>query len=599
MSTGVHSAGASGHHVEGYVLRRFLAQGGMAELFLARPTDPAHAREVVVVKRVLPQFAQDIQFARMFAREAALASMLKHPNIVEVFGSEGINEHECFFAMEYVHGPDLNGLLKQLKERQQPMPLEHALQVAIGMCAGLHHAHEKRGDDGHVLGIVHRDVSPSNVMISSEGAVKITDFGVAKALALTSFTQAGTRKGKLSYMSPEQAVADPVDRRTDIFAIGTVLFEMTTLQRMFGGENELAVMHKLLFRERPRPSAVRHDYPPELESIVMRAVAQQPENRYDSAEQMQQALMAFAQRRGLQCSAAGLGAWVATVLSPTPHPAQDPSFFTSDDPSGVIPIPSRGGVTIADGGSQTVADSFPDSATVMDGSGPLMPVAGHVVAADSIPGAAVPGRLHGPPDATGGSFGSAPPAPVYPAAPLHAPSGPITASRRAPAPNSNVPAFAIVGGAVALAAMIFGGAVWYASVRDQNAAKTEIEAESMATPPRPDAEPRSPSAASVEKQDQPPTPAPDDPEPAEAQVPPEVQAPPDAAAAPTAPPETSLPSADGARTGSGSRKGKRKRKRSAAAAGSGPSTPPVKTPPPAVEEPKKKKNPLDELFPGG
>ncbi|MBV1859310.1 MAG: serine/threonine protein kinase, partial [Nannocystaceae bacterium] len=262
MTAGAHNNPVgTGSQVPGYTLRRFLAQGGMAELFLAQPTDPKRAREVVVVKRVLPQFASDLQFSRMFAREAALASMLKHPNIVEVYGDQGASDAECFFAMEYVHGPDLNMLLKELKEGAHPIPLEHAVHIAMGMCAGLHHAHEYRDADGQQLSIVHRDVSPSNVMLAGDGGVKITDFGVAKALALTSFTQAGTRKGKLSYMSPEQAVADPVDRRTDVFAIGTVLFEMTTLQRMFGGENELAVMHKLLFRERPRPSALRNDYP--------------------------------------------------------------------------------------------------------------------------------------------------------------------------------------------------------------------------------------------------------------------------------------------------------------------------------------------------
>ncbi len=453
MTVGAHTPVAAGHQLRGYTLRRFLAQGGMAELFLAQPTDPARSREVVVVKRVLPQFGQDLQFARMFAREAELASMLKHPNIVEVFGSEGTGEAECFFAMEYVHGPDLNMLLKVLKEGTRPVPLEHALQIAMGMCAGLHHAHEYRGADGQQLSIVHRDVSPSNVMIAADGTVKITDFGVAKALALTSFTQAGTRKGKLSYMSPEQAVADPVDRRTDIFAIGTVLFEMTTLQRMFGGENELAVMHKLLFRERPRPSAIRHDYPPELESILMRAVAQKPEDRFGSADEMYQALRTFAERRRLHSTPAHLARWVASIIPPKPHPGDDPSFYTGEETSVVIPI-QRDTVVAADMQATTSDSALVGNATMLDGAGP-MPIAGQLQSS-------APTAHHAQPTSVAGLL-----------APTTSP-GPMTTTvtRRPPPRSSTLPAVAIVAGALAVGAVIFAGALWYADARNNQAPNT-------------------------------------------------------------------------------------------------------------------------------
>ncbi len=452
MTAGAHnSAVGAGGQVRGYTLRRFLAQGGMAELFLAQPADPQRARDIVVVKRVLPQFVQDQQFARMFAREAALASMLKHPNIVEVYGDQGASDADCFFAMEYVHGPDLNMLLKELKEGTHPVPLEHALQIAMGMCAGLHHAHDYCDTDGQPLSIVHRDVSPSNVMIASDGVVKITDFGVAKALALTSFTQAGTRKGKLSYMSPEQAVADPVDRRTDIFAIGTVLFEMTTLQRMFGGENELAVMHKLLFRERPRPSALRHDYPPELESIVLKAVAQKPEDRFSSAQEMHQALHAFAQRRRLVSTPEHLARWVASIIPPHAHPATDPTFFEAQAEASVLPIHSDTMIAA----DATISDSgMPANATMLDGAGPR---AGFARPLPPAPLRTTVGMI-GPP--TTPSF----------AAPL--PPQSANTARRAPSQDhsSTLPAIAIVAGAVAVGAVIFAGALWYADARKRDSA---------------------------------------------------------------------------------------------------------------------------------
>jgi serine/threonine-protein kinase len=317
----------------------------MAELYLATSVDPARAREIVVVKRVLPQFAQDKQFVRMFAREAQLASALKHPNIVEVFDSMGLDDEEnvqpeCFFAMEYVHGADLSEVLRKLREESGRIPLANALLIAMSMCGGLHHAHEHRDESGHLLGIVHRDVSPSNVMLGFDGGVKITDFGVAKALALTSFTQAGTRKGKLSYMSPEQAVADPIDRRTDVFAIGAVLFELTTMRRMFGGENELAVMHKLLFRERTRPSELVSNYPPALEAIVMKATAREPDERYGSAKELRSALEEFARTSNIALSPKALGRFVASVIDAPPHPGTDPDFFKDpEDP--IIPFPGN------------------------------------------------------------------------------------------------------------------------------------------------------------------------------------------------------------------------------------------------------------------
>ena len=470
----------------------------MAELFLAQPSEPGRGQDIVVVKRVLPQFVQDQQFARMFAREASLASLLKHPNIVEVFGEEGGVDGECFFAMEYVHGPDLNMLLKELKEGTRPVPLEHALEIAMGMCQGLHYAHEYRGEDGQLLSIVHRDVSPSNVMIGEDGVVKITDFGVAKALALTSFTQAGTRKGKLSYMSPEQAVADPVDRRTDIFAIGTVLFEMTTLQRMFGGENELAIMHKLLFRDRPRPSAVRHDYPPELESIVLKAVAQKPDDRFDTAWDMYQALYDFAERRRLSTTPERLTRWVATVIPPKPHPGKDPAFYTRHAHATVVPL--QRDPLVSQDLQATISDSGLDThATRLDGGLVLAPVAGQLQSSE-----ATQIHQHQP---------AVPPmaAPIGPqfASPTGTGTNPNIVRRPTNNNSSTLPAIAIITGALAVGAVILAGALWYADARKRHrpapaaaAEATTATVEPLAEPPQPALRPGvvepDPSAAVVE-----------------------------------------------------------------------------------------------------
>jgi len=576
VTVGAHNPVGTGGQVRGYTLRRFLAQGGMAELFLAQPTDPARARDIVVVKRVLPQFVQDQQFARMFAREAALASMLKHPNIVEVYGDQGASDAECFFAMEYVHGPDLNMLLKVLKDGTHPIPLEHAIQIAMGMCAGLHHAHDYRGADGQQLSIVHRDVSPSNVMIASDGVVKITDFGVAKALALTSFTQAGTRKGKLSYMSPEQAVADPVDRRTDVFAIGTVLFEMTTLQRMFGGENELAVMHKLLFRERPRPSALRHDYPPELESILLKAVAQKPDDRFSSAQEMYQALHDFAQRRRLVSTPAHLARWVASIIPPKAHPATDPAFFDAQAEATVLPM-QRDTIVASDA---TVSDSgLGGNATMLDGAGPL-------------PG--LPGQLpHAPQRTTVGMINPQ-------TSPSFAPPPPSlnpAIVRRAPpsqARSSTLPAIAIVAGAVAVGAVILAGALWYADARKRdNSGATDTSADSD-----PETVETNTADAPEEREDDPPILIPGIIEPDQpGAVQPLVEAPSETPPASAVAPDPVVPEPVAPTAGKSKKKRPAKKKRPRAKPE--PATTPKKAPAPQPKpEPKPEpKHSLDDLYP--
>ncbi|MBI4511444.1 MAG: protein kinase [Deltaproteobacteria bacterium] len=263
-----------------------LAQGGMAELFLVRATGIEGFEKVVVVKRILPQYLENDEFTGMFLDEARLAATLQHPNIAQVYDI-GFDGESFFFAMEYVHGRDLRQVIKASRRQSREIPLEHALHVVLGTCAGLHHAHEKLGPDGRPLGIVHRDVSPSNVLLTFDGGVKVVDFGIAKARLRQTHTKVGTLKGKIAYMSPEQVKGDPVDRRSDVFAIGIILYELTTGTRLFHTDDEISTLHKIATQDAPPPSARKRNYPPRLEAIVMKALDRDVDKRHATAQELQ------------------------------------------------------------------------------------------------------------------------------------------------------------------------------------------------------------------------------------------------------------------------------------------------------------------------
>lgn len=285
----------------------------MAEIFLARAQAIHGFEKQVVLKRILPQHAQSEDFIRMFLAEARLAATLHHPNIVQVYdiGEEG---GTYFFTMEYIEGQDLRRLVRAARRKQTPIPLAHILHVIMGMAGGLHHAHEKVGTDGRPLGIVHRDVSPSNVLVTYEGDVKVVDFGIAKAAAAQVSTIAGTLKGKIPYMSPEQCRGEAVDRRSDIFSIGTLLWELTTGKRLFAGDNEFAILNRVAKADVPPPSTVRPEYPPELEAIVMRALSVDPESRYATAIDLQIDLEDFAREARLPVSSARMGRFMRELF---------------------------------------------------------------------------------------------------------------------------------------------------------------------------------------------------------------------------------------------------------------------------------------------
>ncbi|MBM4374395.1 MAG: serine/threonine protein kinase [Deltaproteobacteria bacterium] len=295
-----------------YTLLRELASGGMAKVYLAIQRAVAGFEKLVVVKRILPELARDPNFVEMLLAEARTAATLNHPNVVQTFD---VGEHEgtYFIAMEYINGEDVRSIVRGMKNKNvTDIPLEHTLTIINGMCAGLAYAHEKRGLDGEPLNIVHRDISPQNVLITFTGDVKIVDFGIAKSsqAAVGEKTSSGQLKGKVPYMSPEQARGEDIDHRSDVFALGIMLFELTTGRRLFKAKSDYDTLRLICDREYPRPSQVRPDYPAALEAIVMRALEKDRKTRYQSARDMQADLEAFIREERIAASTVSLSTWM-------------------------------------------------------------------------------------------------------------------------------------------------------------------------------------------------------------------------------------------------------------------------------------------------
>jgi len=283
-----------------FQILKHLATGGMAEVLLAHAQGP-YGSEHVVIKRVRRDQAQDPQFVKMFMDEATLAASLQHPNIVRVH-EIGTDQGEYFFAMEYVHGEDLRRVLMEVNRRRDKLPIALVTGIVAAAAAGLEHAHNQRGPNGQALGIVHRDVSPANILVGYDGQVKVADFGIAKAALRTVETQSGTLKGKVSYMSPEQVTGRPVDRRSDVYALGIVLYEVVTARRLFKGENDFLTMSSIVQGDIPLPSLLRPDLPRILEDIVMKALSPSPKDRYQSAEELRVELEKFTHAIGMRMS---------------------------------------------------------------------------------------------------------------------------------------------------------------------------------------------------------------------------------------------------------------------------------------------------------
>jgi serine/threonine protein kinase len=291
----------------------------MARIYIARSTGIGSFERHVVLKLITPERANEAVAVQMFLDEARLAASLNHQNVAQVFevGEDG-GIH--YLAMEYVHGQDLRTLLAKAGSQGTRVPLELALTVVAGAAAGLNHAHERRGPDGTPLGIVHRDVSPSNLMVGYDGAVKLLDFGIAKAAARSVETQSGIIKGKFAYMAPEQCRGRDVDRRSDVFSLGIILYEITTQHRCFRADSDFDTMHRIVTGDVVRPARLIQGYPQPLEAIVMKALAVDAGQRYQSAGLLLEALEAYAVSARMSLSTMALGRFMRDMFGEQPEP---------------------------------------------------------------------------------------------------------------------------------------------------------------------------------------------------------------------------------------------------------------------------------------
>ncbi|MHB8417312.1 MAG: serine/threonine-protein kinase [Myxococcales bacterium] len=275
-----------------YRLTRKIATGGMAEIWLASADGPEGFRKRLVVKKILPHLADDEEFVRMFLDEARIAARLNHPNIVQIFDL-GEADGSYFIAMEYVPGKDLRRAYQDSAKAKNTLPAPLIVRVLIESAKALDYAHRATDDQGRPLHIVHRDISPQNILVTFQGGVKIVDFGIAKAADQATQTRAGVLKGKYSYMSPEQAAGDPVDARTDIFALGIVGYELATGFRLFKRENEVATLQAVRDCKVPPPSTVSREVPRALDRLLLKALAKRPDERYATAGQLAMDLEEF------------------------------------------------------------------------------------------------------------------------------------------------------------------------------------------------------------------------------------------------------------------------------------------------------------------
>jgi len=294
-----------GERLGRYEVIRTLARGSLTDLLLGRATGEAGFQRHVAIKQLREEHAQDAACLEMFVNEARIAAALHHHNIVQVTDI-GDEAGKPYFAMEYVHGIDLRTLLTHLGKKGEQLPLQHVVAIVASAAAALHHAHEQKAPDGSPLGIVHRQVTPANVLVGFDGNVKLVDFGIAKAAIKRIQTGVGVLKGSAPYMAPEQCAGRTVDRRSDIFALGIVLFELATVRRLFKGENEFLTMSAVVNAEVPRPSQYRRDVPPDLEVIMLKALARDPLARYQTAADMANALDKVARSVGVGASTTAL-----------------------------------------------------------------------------------------------------------------------------------------------------------------------------------------------------------------------------------------------------------------------------------------------------
>ncbi len=296
-----------------YTLIRLIAKGGMAQIFLAVQRGPHGFEKVAVLKVILPELCNNDDFVRMFLDEARIAANLDHNNVVRVYDFGEI-KGQYFIAMEHLPGEDLASILQGQRRLNQQMPPDVAADIIAGAATGLHFAHELKDTRGKLMNVVHRDVSPSNIIVTYHGTVKLVDFGIARAETNITKTEAGTLKGKVAYVSPEQAQGEPLDRRSDIWALGTVLYELVTGTRVFRRDSDLRTLEAVARGDFPRPREVRPDIPEELERIILKAMTRPLDQRYQTASEMSDDLARFLMTRSFVRSERHLAEFMSTVF---------------------------------------------------------------------------------------------------------------------------------------------------------------------------------------------------------------------------------------------------------------------------------------------
>ncbi|MEO7033319.1 MAG: serine/threonine-protein kinase [Polyangiaceae bacterium] len=297
-----------------YELILRVGRGGMATVWVARERAASNKDDrLVAVKVMLTELADESEFIKMFLDEVRLVRSIRHPNVVDVYD---VGEHDgmMWMAMEWVEGESLHTVIAEAGKRRA-IPPELAVRIIADAAAGVHAAHELRDLDGSLRGVVHRDISPHNILIGTNGAVKLVDFGVAKALGrISEATRAGQLKGKFGYMSPEQALGKGVDRRSDIFSLGIVLFELTTSRRLFRGEHDIETLRLVISGAIPNPTQIDPKYPPDLERIVIKALERDVSARYQTAAEFEHDLRAFLSAERLIVPQSGVAAILKRVL---------------------------------------------------------------------------------------------------------------------------------------------------------------------------------------------------------------------------------------------------------------------------------------------
>ena len=355
-----------------YELIELIASGGMAQVYRARSQGPGGFEKTVAVKIIQPHYSSDQEFINMLIDEAKITAKLDHPNIVKVIDLFA-HENRHAIVMEYIEGKDLRQIITMGQDTERPISLDNAVFIAWGVANALDYAHRKLNEAGQSLEIVHRDVSPQNILISYQGEIKLADFGIAKAARRFSETQAGTLKGKFAYMSPEQAEGLDLDHRSDIFSLGVVLYEMATGIRLFHADSDISTLRKVLDAQVPLPSRVRPGFPFELEQGILSCLARDPRERFQNASDLRDHLIQHLISSGRHLDPSPLGRYVHE-LSTKPAPprrerpeklektqAEKPSPAASKEVSSSPPAPAPDRVPDTSSPPDTPPPPHPDA----------------------------------------------------------------------------------------------------------------------------------------------------------------------------------------------------------------------------------------------